>query len=293
MINSDVLFFLFMPFGSFAIGRGLSFLRKQHQIKNTPRSKARSAAMGLVELSGVGRTNREITDPIWNLPCCRWRCLVQEWRKIGKHYMWVDVVEKTSPAGPLYLEDETGKILIDDHKAVFYGDETIVKLKSSNYARLAPVLSSWGIDTSWFRGFWTLSLSALRIKMQILRLESPLFIFGELTHRAVGRAGQRGVSGEFVKGEDEASEPQSSENDDLVVRATADEPLVLSANREHRILSTLGWNFFLYTLCGIAMNALGVRLALFNGYSYEVTASVAVLSFAAGLGMATLTQREA
>ncbi len=71
----------------FVVLNGFWRLRQLRQLENLPTSKVRSVAIGLAELRGVARSNGLIPEPI----------------------LTVD----PAAAKPFYLEDETGRILID------------------------------------------------------------------------------------------------------------------------------------------------------------------------------------
>ncbi|MBU0532158.1 E3 ubiquitin ligase family protein [Candidatus Micrarchaeota archaeon] len=93
---------------------GLQRYLRVQKINNTPTSKVRSAAIGLVEL--YGKTKGELNSPISKNKCGYWK-LVAQWYKSGKHGGWRNFYTKSSTE-PFYLEDETGKILVDPTNAV-------------------------------------------------------------------------------------------------------------------------------------------------------------------------------
>src|SRR5208282_4672559 len=129
---------------------GLSSLKEKRLLQDTPLSKVRSAAMGLVALEGVAKPRREIFEPVERTPCCWWSCRVEEYRSNGKSGNWVTIKDMAAQ-DHLYLQDETGKVLVDPRGAEFYVSEKIISLNSSTRPMIEPVLASWGInDTSWF-----------------------------------------------------------------------------------------------------------------------------------------------
>ena len=90
---------------------GLQSYILMQKIKNTPTSKVRSAAVGLVELSGKARCKEDMPSPISKEKCVFWRLNAQYYQP-GKHGGWRNIYNKDSSM-QFYLEDETGKILID------------------------------------------------------------------------------------------------------------------------------------------------------------------------------------
>src|SRR5689334_19076367 len=89
---------------------GIASLKEKRLIQDTPISKVRSAAMGLVNLAGVAKPRKEILEPVHRFPCCWWHCRVQEYHSSGKNSHWETIKELSSPE-LLYLEDDTGKVL--------------------------------------------------------------------------------------------------------------------------------------------------------------------------------------
>ncbi|MCI0503305.1 E3 ubiquitin ligase family protein [Candidatus Micrarchaeota archaeon] len=85
------------------------------KIKNTPTSKVRSAAVGLVELFGKAKCKDAIDSPISKVRSAYWR-VKGEYYKPGKHGGWRDIYNASSST-PFYLEDDTGKMLVEPKEA--------------------------------------------------------------------------------------------------------------------------------------------------------------------------------
>lgn len=92
---------------------GLKKLQRDRLIANIPTSKIRSMAMGIVELYGTIQTYEEtLTAPFSGKECVYCRVSVSEWRRRGKRTHLVE--HRAREKGVLfYLEDDTGKVLID------------------------------------------------------------------------------------------------------------------------------------------------------------------------------------
>ncbi len=102
------------------IGAGLILSGTQRfllvqKVKNTPTSKVRSAAVGLVELAGKAKFKTEMKSPISQVKCTYWR-INAEWYQPGKHGGWRNLYSANS-SEQFYLEDETGKMLIEPKDA--------------------------------------------------------------------------------------------------------------------------------------------------------------------------------
>lgn len=90
------------------------FLRLKQHIENTPTSKARSLAMGLVELQGRAVRKYALVSPVSQMPCVFYR--LRKYCRDSKNN-WR--LEHSTDSGhvPFYLEDDTGKVTIDPRGA--------------------------------------------------------------------------------------------------------------------------------------------------------------------------------
>lgn len=91
-------------------------LARRRLILNTPTSKVRSASMGLVELGGLAVGPYTINAPISGLACYYYRTIAWQWKQEGKNKQWKRVAEETMNV-PFYLDDNTGKVLVDPQGA--------------------------------------------------------------------------------------------------------------------------------------------------------------------------------
>jgi E3 ubiquitin ligase len=96
--------------------RGFRVLQRKRLILNTPTSKIRSASMGLVEISGLAVGQKTLSAPITGVPCYYYRTVAWQPKQSGKNEEWVIVAEETLHV-PFYLDDNTGRVLIDPQGA--------------------------------------------------------------------------------------------------------------------------------------------------------------------------------
>ena len=101
-------------FGIILFFSGFKRFKEKKLIENTPTSKIRSLAMGLVEVYGkvIPRPKEVILAPFSGDKCVYCRYLVEEFRQSGKHSRWVKVQDGVL-GGLFYLEDDTGRVLVD------------------------------------------------------------------------------------------------------------------------------------------------------------------------------------
>ncbi len=102
--------------GVYLFYRGFRMLQRKRLIENTPTSKVRSAAIGLVELSGLANGPYTIPAPVSQLPCYFHRTVVWIYVQSGKNKRWKKVADARFHV-PFYLEDETGRVLVDPSDA--------------------------------------------------------------------------------------------------------------------------------------------------------------------------------
>ena len=102
--------------GVYLFYRGFRMLQRKRLIEDTPTSKIRSAAMGLVEVSGLANGPYTIPAPVSQLPCYFHRTMVWIYVQSGKNKRWKKVVDARLHV-PFYLEDETGRVLVDPSDA--------------------------------------------------------------------------------------------------------------------------------------------------------------------------------
>ena len=103
-------------FGMFLFYRGFRMLRYKRLILNTPASKIRSAAMGLVELTGMTGGPHTIPAGITGEPCYFYRAIAWELRQSGNNRQWKQVANE-SVCLPFLLEDATGKVPVNPQGA--------------------------------------------------------------------------------------------------------------------------------------------------------------------------------
>ena len=102
--------------GVYLFYRGFRLLQRKRLIINTPASKIRSASMGLVEISGLAAGPYVITSALKQLECYYYRSIAWEWKQRGRDSEWVKVAEESFHV-PFYIDDNTGKVLVDPRGA--------------------------------------------------------------------------------------------------------------------------------------------------------------------------------
>ena len=89
---------------------GFYFLKLKRQIENTPTSKVRSIAMGMVEVKGEAVRSYALISPMSNTPCVYYRLI--KYRR-DRNRQWRVSSVSSSDNVPFMLEDETGRVEIN------------------------------------------------------------------------------------------------------------------------------------------------------------------------------------
>lgn len=102
--------------GLFFFFKGFRDYREYLLLKDTPETPIRSIAMGLVEIHGKAASVQLVRSPVTGTLCLFYKVAVEQWTQDKGSGYWVPF--KSDADGPLfYLEDETGKVLINAHQA--------------------------------------------------------------------------------------------------------------------------------------------------------------------------------
>ena len=99
--------------GAWAFWQGIRTLRTMRLIENTPTSRIRSMAMGLVEVQGRPEARSTMLAPFSGHPCAYWEVDISV---RGRSKSWT-VVHRNASGQPFYLQDETGSALVFPHGA--------------------------------------------------------------------------------------------------------------------------------------------------------------------------------
>jgi len=111
-----MVFILFLSGGAGLAANGMKRFIFAQRIKNTPTSKVRSAAAGLVELSGKAAKGKSIKSPISGKACVYWGMVAEYYYK-SRHASGWSRFYRDESVEPFFLEDGTGRMLIDPRGA--------------------------------------------------------------------------------------------------------------------------------------------------------------------------------
>lgn len=118
MASGGEKFFLLSVFGFFAglyfFLKGFGWLKQKRLIENTPTSKIRSIAMGLVEVYGeaLSAEGMIFKSPFSNNDCVYYKYTIEEYRQAGKSSHWA-TVKSGEKQTHFFVKDDTGYVLVD------------------------------------------------------------------------------------------------------------------------------------------------------------------------------------
>lgn len=102
--------------GVYLFYRGFQLLQRRRLILNIPASKVRSASLGLVEVNGLAVGPYTLPAPITAVACYYYHTQAWELRQSGKNKEWKKVADESLHV-PFYLDDNTGRVLVDPRSA--------------------------------------------------------------------------------------------------------------------------------------------------------------------------------
>jgi hypothetical protein len=153
-------------------------LRRKRLILNTPTSKVRSAAMGLVEVNGLAVGPYVMNAPITGLPCYYHRSIAWQWKQSGKSKSWQKVADESQHL-LFFVDDNTGRVLVNPQGAEMdihrdFHEEFSTSFFSSGLdvpTNVSTFLMRHGISTD----------KKIKVEEYCIKPKNALFIVGTLS----------------------------------------------------------------------------------------------------------------
>ena len=125
-----------MGFGIYLFYKGFRTFREYNVLEDTPRIPIRSMPMGFVRISGNAESAELLTSPLSKTPCCFYRVEIDQWKTKDRSSSWERIC--TDADGyRFYVQDSTGRTLIDAHAAEYDLPPTSERIVSSASAGTA------------------------------------------------------------------------------------------------------------------------------------------------------------
>jgi hypothetical protein len=116
--NSPVFPIALLVFGVLLFVVGFWKYREYRILADTPRFPVRSVPMGLVHVTGTSTGGQPLTSPLTQVPCYYYQVKVEKRVKRGNKEEW-EAMHTERAETPFYLEDDTGKVLVNPQKAEY------------------------------------------------------------------------------------------------------------------------------------------------------------------------------
>lgn len=161
--------------------RGFRDLRVRRMVQNTPTSKIRSMAMGLVEVHGVVLQRSAVHAPFSGRPCAYWEVEIAV--RANRKHGWSTVHRNTS-GQPFYVDDGTGVAM------VYPKSSTCRMPPGADEACLGWTLPDVYADYMkqqglWMRWLWR--IGTMRFRERVIEEGQRVFLLGTAEPRAQSR----------------------------------------------------------------------------------------------------------
>jgi len=246
--------------GIYLFFRGFVLLRRKRLIQDVPQSTIRGASLGVVEVSGKIVGPYTITAPLSEQDCFYYRTVA--WT--GGERAWHKAAEESLSA-PFFLDDGTGKLLVDACGA----QAELPAAFAEEYSSTAPdyvlrFLSRRGISSG----------LAVKLEEYVVRQGDTLFAMGTLRENASGHSTENFLSPEAAELEREqelggvmpvgaggykpaaATSAQFDLHPTVVLGSAPNRPLFLSVRSQREIAQWLAWKSALYIWGGPSLTLL-------------------------------------
>jgi hypothetical protein len=247
---------------------GFNRMHKYRLIRDVPRSKIRSIALGLVEIHGLVRTDQPIKTPFSQTDCAYYRYEIKEYRRHsstdGKGrtrttYSW-DLIASGERRVPFLAEDETGRIVVDPSEAEM--DVSVKKVFLQKAGLFGGLESFFGLLRNWDENVGS-DLDVASLKLTPINPKSWMSFVNRVGDRRFFEHYLEPGENLFVMGTAKSS---SEPGNALLVSKGENEPTFLVSNKtEEELLSSLKWMMIACyggAVIGIAIGAvLLLRLA--------------------------------
>jgi hypothetical protein len=119
--DGDIVGYLAFGIGAgiYLFVRGFRVFRQYRVLADTPVTPIRSIAMGLVEVHGKAKGEELIPSPVSHTPCLFYKVKIERWQRNSKGGGSWSYYRADADGVQFYLEDVSGKVLVDAHGAEF------------------------------------------------------------------------------------------------------------------------------------------------------------------------------
>lgn len=232
--------------GLACFGFGFKSLKLKRLIENTPSSKIRSMAMGLVEVHGKAKPDKTgvMKSPFSGTNCVYYEYVIQEYRRGRKSSHWV-TVKKGSTTAPFILQDDTGMAHVNPNGANI--DLPVFSEHNSGTGKPPPQIVQDFLSQNKvsFTGLFGWN-KTMRYREYIIPLEETIYVLGTADDNP------------FVAEGTETSEIK----DIMICRGKNEKCFYISNKSEKTVLNSLKWKVFGQIFGGAALAVVCLAIIL-------------------------------
>lgn len=163
--------------GPYLFFSGFRMFSYKRIILNTPLAKIHSAAIGLVEVLGKPTGPHTLTAPVTGDPCYYYRVQAWQWVESGNSHRWKQVLNESAYV-PFFLEDSTGRVLIDPQGAEMDVHRSFSDEIGASYFNNRDLLPANIRNFLVMRGL--VPYDKIKVEERVIQPGFPLFVFGTL-----------------------------------------------------------------------------------------------------------------
>jgi hypothetical protein len=172
--------------GLYLFYKGFRLLRFKRMILNTPLSRIHSASIGLVEFNGTPVGPYVLKAPISGDACYYYQIRAFDWVETSNNkYQWKCVLDESFFV-PFFLEDTTGRVLVDPQGAQMDVHRSFTDEVDASVFRMPGLCPPNVRDFLAKRGL--VPANKIKLEERIIPQTFPLFVFGTLGENSNGNS---------------------------------------------------------------------------------------------------------
>jgi hypothetical protein len=118
--GNDPFIYVVIGFGGgiYYFIKGFRTFREYRVVEDTPEMPIRSIPMGLVRVHGKAQRSELVSSPVSHSPCLFYKVDIEKWQQDNRGGRWSNY-RKDADGVKFYLQDVSGKVLLDAHDAEY------------------------------------------------------------------------------------------------------------------------------------------------------------------------------